>query len=337
MIDARVREFGKPVYSLEGHLRDLGQGRDYDELHRDIAKRSQSLWDTFRQTSFKFSIDCYGSTRDVEQQRQIINSLRYLDFRGKIKMKDPEVEFVVMEEWLPVSLPCEAGVNGTHAEPTVDKIAGTSVRKVFLVRKIGGSSRWLREKHDLKKRPYISTTSMDAELALLTASMALASPGKIFLDPFVGTGGFMVAAAELGALVLGTDIDGRSFRGKGTGLDQGVGANLQKYCLAHLFGDCMTSDLTNTPFRTSTLSSSPDDGRWLDGIICDPPYGVREGLKVLGTKFRPSRSAATEVDGKAPSSVKSNTPPPQILINGVMSHMLFSVERDAAELLPPQP
>jgi len=43
-------------------------------------------------TSFKFSIDCYGSTRDVEQQRQIINSLRYLDFRGKIKMKDPEVE-----------------------------------------------------------------------------------------------------------------------------------------------------------------------------------------------------------------------------------------------------
>ena len=25
-------------------------------------------------------------------------------------------------------------------------------------------------------------------------------------------------------------------------------------------------------------------GAWLDGIVCDPPYGVREGLKVLGLK-----------------------------------------------------
>ncbi len=118
----------------------------------------------------------------------------------------------------------------------------------------------------------------------------------------------MVAAAELGALVFGSDIDGRSFRGKGTGLDTGVGANLQRYGLTHHFGDCFTSDLTNTPFRTSATASVSGDGRWLDGIICDPPYGVREGLKVLGTKFRPSRSPASELNGQGTSALRRATP-----------------------------
>jgi tRNA (guanine10-N2)-methyltransferase len=318
-VDARIKAFESRSILSKCIYEVLGQGRDYDELHKDVKRRSQQLWDTFRQKSFKFSIDCYGSTRDVDQQMQIINSFRYLDLKGKIKMKDPEVEFAVLEEWLPLTI---AGEGGARPEPAVDRIAGTSMRRVFLARRIGDSSRWLREKHDLKKRPYISTTSMDAELALLTACMALASPGKVFLDPFVGTGGFMVAAAELGALVLGSDIDGRSFRGKGLGLDKGVGANLQKYGLTDLFGDCFTSDLTNTPFRTSATTFDSRDGRWLDGIICDPPYGVREGLKVLGTKFRPSRSLAAEADGQALSQVKSNNPSSAILIDGVPAHTL---------------
>ena len=68
---------------------------------------------------------------------------------------------------------------------------------------------------------------MDAELALVTVTLALAGPGKLFFDPFVGTGGFMVAAAELGAVTLGSDIDGRSYRGKGKGMEKGVLANYQ--------------------------------------------------------------------------------------------------------------
>jgi tRNA (guanine10-N2)-methyltransferase len=213
-------------------------------------------------------------------------------------------------------------ITRTDSSPIVDNIAGTSLRRVFLCRKIGDSSRWLREKHDLKKRPYISTTSMDAELALITANMALAAPGKIFLDPFVGTGGFMVAAAEHGAVVVGTDIDGRSFRGKGNGVEKGVGVNLEKYELTHLFGDCMTSDLTNTPFRSSQTKTTSKDGRWLDGIICDPPYGVREGLKVLGTKCRPSRRVQPGDDEDVIEHPKSKTGLAETLIDGVPAHTL---------------
>ncbi|KIW31970.1 uncharacterized protein PV07_03556, partial [Cladophialophora immunda] len=321
-LEARIKDFESRSILSKSIYEIWGQGRDYDELHADVKRRSRHLWDRFRHLSFKFSVDCYCSTRDIDQQRQIINSFRYLDLKGKIKMKHPEVEFAVLEEWLPLNPRSETQENASRPDAAVDKIAGTSLRRVFLARKIGDSCRGLREKHDLKKRPYISTTSMDAELALLTANMALASPGKLFLDPFVGTGGFMVAAAELGAVALGSDIDGRSFRGKGLGLDHGVGANFEKYGLTHLFGDCLTSDLTNTPFRCATTALKSSDGRWLDGIVCDPPYGVREGLKVLGTKLRQSRVEAADVNGEGSDRSESSNPLTEILINGVPAHTL---------------
>ncbi|KAF3356135.1 Dual specificity protein kinase pom1 [Verticillium dahliae VDG1] len=123
------------------------------------------------------------------------------------------------------------------------------------------------------RAPDETTTSMDSELALVTANMALAAPGKIFYDPFVGTGSFPVAAAHFGALAFGSDIDGRSFRGQGG--QKSLKGNFAQYGLEQLVGEFFTADLTNTPLVRR---------RWMDGIVCDPPYGVREGLKVLGCR-----------------------------------------------------
>lgn len=167
-------------------------------------------------------------------------------------------------------------------------------KRIYFGRWLADSSREIVNKYDLKKRRYISTTSMDAELSLVTANMALAAPGKLFFDPFVGTGSFCVAAAHFGALTMGSDIDGRSFRGKdrGDGKPMGLTMNFQQYGLESKFMDAFSSDLTHTPLR---------DFQFLDGIICDPPYGVREGLRVLGTR-----------DGRAKEPV---------LIDGVPAHM----------------
>ncbi|KAK5194504.1 hypothetical protein LTR92_005746 [Exophiala xenobiotica] len=322
-VDEVIREFESRAILSKCIYEIWGQGRDYDELHADVkARRSRHRGHRFQQqdVSFKFSVDSYGTTHDPAKQRQIIDSFSYLDFKGKIRMKNPEAEFAVLEEWLPPPLDCPPSRGettvGSAVGAAIDPLTGTTLKRVFLGRKIGGSRRWLREKHDLKKRPYISTTSMDAELALLTANMALASPGKIFLDPFVGTGGFMVAAAELGAVVLGSDIDGRSFRGKGLGLDRGVGANFKKYGLSDLFADCITSDLTNTPFRSPTKTQQSSGVRWLDGILCDPPYGVREGLKVLGTR----KAAAFPSTNNVSDGSETSTPPAMHLIDGVPAH-----------------
>ena len=125
---------------------------------------------------------------------------------------------------------------------------------------------------DLKKRKYINTTSMDAELALVTANIAQAAPGRLFYDPFVGTAGFPIACAFFGAMTMGSDIDGRVIRGSKA---RNIITSFAQYAIRPRWLDGFISDLTNTPLRIS---------RCLDGIVCDPPYGIREAIKVLGRK-----------------------------------------------------
>lgn len=151
-------------------------------------------------------------------------------------------------------------------------------KKLYLGRFVARSDRDAILKYDLKKRKYISRTSMDAELSLVTANLALAAPGKIIYDPFVGTGSFTVSCAHFGAKTFGSDIDGRSVRGVAKGID--ISTNFVQYGTTDRLLDNFISDLTNTPLRNARL---------FDGIICDPPYGIREGPKTLG--YRPGKPA----------------------------------------------
>jgi tRNA (guanine10-N2)-methyltransferase len=243
-----------------------GRGTNYDELHADVRKRTSHRWADYDGIPFAFTLYGFSGKRSQDKRVEIISSFAYMGFNGPVQLKNPPLQFIVMEEY--VGDP-EAAALGTSRikEP----------RKVFLGRFIANSARDTIDKYDLKKRQYISTTSMDAELSLVTANMALAAPGKVFFDPFVGTGSFMIAASHFGALTLGSDIDPRSFRGKDEEKKKGknVKANFKQYDIESKFLDAFTSDLTNTPLRNAQL---------LDAIVCDPPYGVREGLRVLGTR-----------------------------------------------------
>lgn len=203
-------------------------------------------------------MDSYQGARTNKKRLAIIDSFSYLPFDGPIKLSGPDDTFTVFELWPFNSVPL--GIENPD--------------KIHMGRYIAGSSREVIHKYDLKKRDYISTTSMDAELALVTANIALAAPGKLFYDPFVGTGSFPIACAHFGAIGWGSDIDGRSIRGEGG--QKSLPGNFKQYELTSLLGGAFSADLTNTPIR---------QGRRLwDGIVCDPPYGVREGLRVLGLK-----------------------------------------------------
>ena len=229
----------------------------WEGLHAAIKRDTPSRWPRYRDSSFKISFDTFQGSRSSARKRELINSLSYLPFEGAIVMAAPEQEFTVFERWEWDSVP--RGV----PDPL----------KVHFGRLVARSARDLVQEFDLKKRGYISTTSMDSELALVTANIALAGPGRLFYDPFVGTGSFPVACARFGALGLGSDIDGRSVRGAGGA--RSLRGNFRQYGLEHLLGDVFVCDLTNTPVRRA---------RVLDGIVCDPPYGVREGLRVLGCR-----------------------------------------------------
>jgi len=244
-----------------------GSGKTLDEVHAKLRASTSHLWERYLNTSFKFTLDSYQGSRSREEKVRIIDSFSYLGFQGPIVMRSPDQEFVLLEEW-PL-YPCDSGLKEPHY--------------YHFGRYLASGARDLPQKLDLKKRRYISTTSMDSELALVTANLALAGPGKLMYDPFVGTGSFPIACAQFGALTFGSDIDGRSIRGKGKKTLRG---NFEQYGLLAGLGGMFTADLTNTPIRKQPLGSGGDgaQGRIFDGIVCDPPYGVREGLKVLGVR-----------------------------------------------------
>ncbi|KAH7095595.1 tRNA guanosine-2'-O-methyltransferas-like protein TRM11 [Paraphoma chrysanthemicola] len=245
-----------------------GQGATYDQLHESVHTIS-SRWAQYEQASFRFTVEGFRGGKSVTEQRDIIDSFSYLSFKGLPRMRNPDVSFRVFEDYdLDVSVP----------------------KYLYFGRLIAESNRNEAKKtYDLKKRHYISTTSMDAELTLLTANIAQVAPGKLFYDPFMGTGGFPIACAHFGAVVFGSDIDGRTIRGTGGSARRGqtgkmdVVGNFKQYGLASSYLGGFVSDLTNTPLRVP-IRTTDSAGGFLDGIVCDPPYGIREGLKVLGSR-----------------------------------------------------
>ncbi|KAL8715280.1 MAG: hypothetical protein Q9220_001238 [cf. Caloplaca sp. 1 TL-2023] len=229
-----------------------GSGSTYPELHKNISSRTSTSWHKYKHASFKFEVHAYQAKRSMKEQRVIVEGFRYTGFEGRVEMENPDETFGVLED-------CDWGFND---EP----------KRIYMGRLIANSSRSILDTYTLKKRKYLSTTSMDSELALITANLTQAAPGKIFYDPFVGTGSFPIACAHFGAVALGSDIDGRAVRGKPK---RNIATNFQQYGLENNYLGSFVADLTHTPLRNTRI---------LDGIICDPPYGVREGLKVLGSR-----------------------------------------------------
>ncbi|ORE16980.1 tRNA guanosine-2'-O-methyltransferase [Rhizopus microsporus] len=225
-------------------------------LHAQVKKTSDR-WNEYMTCSFKFVVSAFGSTINAKDQLKIINSFSYLGFEGPIDMKNPDVQFHVLAD------------HGTENAYT-NKPTQTEPHYIYMGKLVATGSRDLVNKYNLKKRKYLGTTSMDAELSLVMANQALAAPGKIVYDPFVGTGSFLFTCAHFGAYTLGSDIDGRQIRGKG---EKGIRSNVEQYNLQGRVLDTLVFDICHNPWRTT---------EWIDAIVTDPPYGVRAGAKKLG-------------------------------------------------------
>lgn len=163
-------------------------------------------------------------------------------------------------------------------------------------------------KFNLSARPFLSTTSLEHTVAHLTAAAALAGPGDLVLDPFAGSGSLLVAAAALGAEVLGSDIDPACSTSSGvqsrfrrtSGLlttQAGLTAadNFAFYGTAHLLVSLQQRDAASY-----LTASTPEE---VDGIVADPPFGCREriALPALPADERRTRRCAELI---APSEVQ---------------------------------
>ncbi|CAK4033539.1 related to TRM11 Catalytic subunit of an adoMet-dependent tRNA methyltransferase complex (Trm11p-Trm112p) [Lecanosticta acicola] len=274
-----------------------GEGHDYDSLHTNIRGRTESLWEQYRHASFRFEVDSFHGSRSTNEQRDLMESLGYMGFQGPIRMTKAEHHFTIFEDY---------------------KLDAPKPHRLFFGRQVAESGRKAVAKYTLKKRKYISTTSMDAELSLVTANLALSAPGRLGYDPFMGTGSFPLACAHFGSAVFGSDMDGRSIRGK---KGRTVRANFEQYGTSSLYLDGFTADVTNTPLRRS---------RFLDSMVCDPPYGVREGLKVLGSSKAHLQQEVLLADG-TPAHLGAGYIPPKRPYSFV--RMLDDILDFASELL----
>ena len=78
-------------------------GKSYEEVHEHNRMRS-SQWEKYiEDTSFKFLVTAFNHTIPQWRQKDVVESFSYMDFRGKIEMKNPDITLTVFEE-------CKRGV-----------------------------------------------------------------------------------------------------------------------------------------------------------------------------------------------------------------------------------
>ncbi|CAE6420043.1 unnamed protein product [Rhizoctonia solani] len=229
----------KAIYELWAH------GTSYNDLHA-MNKSNRAMWDTdkYHSARFRFNVMAYSHTISKERQRDIMNSFAYMGYQGKIDMKTPEFIMTCIEEY-----------PDPHGWPRHKRQIDGEFRQAVFGRLIAeGAARKLIAAFDVKKRSYYGNTSMEAEVSLLMANQTM-------------------TAAYFGALVFGSDIDGRQMRGKEE--TPGIRKAAAQYGVLHRILDLCTFDITQGPLRRGGL---------FDAIVTDPPYGVRAGAKRLGRK-----------------------------------------------------
>lgn len=242
----------------------VAHGRDYPSCIASIDKPPfidalAPLRDPARKPSFRCYVDAFGKSISIEDQLHKIHKFSDVlrPFPGRVKMRDPDEELWILEDDFPR---LGHGRRVDHEPP----------RQVFLGLRIASGQACVRSQFSLKKRGYIGPTSMDAELSFVMANMARISPGHLVIDPFCGTAGVLVACAARGAHVVGSDINILALRGQA---NNGIRSNFEQYGLPRPLA-LLRADAINSPIR-------PVRAGWFDAVVCDPPYGLKEGARVF--------------------------------------------------------
>eukprot|EP00026_Physarum_polycephalum_P008318 Phypoly_transcript_08400.p1 GENE.Phypoly_transcript_08400~~Phypoly_transcript_08400.p1 ORF type:complete len:501 (+),score=85.46 Phypoly_transcript_08400:219-1505(+) len=239
----------KDVYEL------WGEGETYAGLIESL--KSLPDQEILEGLTWKMDFTAFGRGYVREEQLEKMHSLKGVPFleKGKVKMKNPDKVLCLIED---------VGIR-----------KGGEPRRVYFGDSVCEGNRDLIFKYNLKKRPFLGTTTMDPELSLISANMGKARPGTLIYDPFVGTGSLLLACAHFGAHVIGADIDIRTLRNNNPKMR--VEANFEHAGLSQYYTGIILGDNSRTPLRPLPI---------FDAIVTDPPYGIRAGARKVGKKTK---------------------------------------------------
>lgn len=261
-----VRKLTSRSVLIKGCYELWCQADNRHDFHQRMRQLDPPIPERFRTESFRIDVESYNHRISLKEKIEKIEELNYLPFAGDIKMTSPDHKFVLFE-WYQL----------TNGHPDVEPM------RLFFGEWISDGNRRMIHSLSLKKRKFISNTSMDPVLSLIMANIAKCNPNHVTLDPFVGSGSLLVAAASFGSYVMGVDIDYKLLHGLSRPTragdtkrsdDETIYHNLQQYHLEHRYLDTICGDSSKKLFGEMKF----------DQIICDPPYGIREASQRVGTK-----------------------------------------------------
>jgi tRNA (guanine10-N2)-dimethyltransferase len=108
-----------------------------------------------------------------------------------------------------------------------------------------------------KSRPFFHPGVLEPKLGRAFVNLSRVRGGDTFLDPFCGTGGFLIEGGLMGLKVVGMDLDAKMVRG--------AARNLRHYSIE---AGLIHGDARRIPLNRA------------DGIATDPPYG--RGTSTMG-------------------------------------------------------
>lgn len=214
-----------------------------------------------------------GLMKDIDSQKLIRNLGGVLSRKNTVDLKEPDI-IVRMQMCDKVHLYIE--------EKTVEKD--------------------LLEKRKVGRRPFFSPISLHPKYARALINLTGVKRGGTVLDPFCGTGGIMIEAAEMGMKAIASDFDEEMIMGCMENMD--------------FYG------LKLTDFETMDIGEIPERFGEVDAVATDPPYGrsTKTGGEDIGLIHRRAMESITEVlkdDGKAGIVLPYQISSPGLALEGV--------------------
>ncbi|VDL70835.1 unnamed protein product [Nippostrongylus brasiliensis] len=246
------------LFSADSYEDLQSQILQHPESFERFNSADQSFCVKVRSTGRKKGVNCMKIAQDFASILPLGNS--------PVDLINPMNSFTILDEF----------VDAKAEEPN----------RVFCCKLIGHGQYKLKSLYEIKERRYIGNTTMDPELAFIQSNVTSVKPDDLVLDPFMGTGGLLLPAAEFGAYTVGTEINYQIAKAVGKSSrhdvvmrseEESVKANFEqygtdRYYLCGLLADACWHDLWARPL--------------FDAIVTDPPYGLREKGRTIGKKPR---------------------------------------------------
>jgi len=138
--------------------------------------------------------------------------------------------------------------------------------RVYLALLIEKRDREYFQKNRPHLRAYFHPGCILPKLARCMVNLARLKEDDILLDPFCGTGGFLIEGGFIGCKLVGSDIDNK--------MVEGALLNLKSYNLTDKIISLKQLDAKDVENYLKSLNIEK-----VDGIITDPPYGISTSAK----------------------------------------------------------